>query len=86
MYYYIVLLIIFLLAIAKTKFPKYIYDKLKVSKNYIAGLFLSLGISAFANKIDYIIYWDIENILKWKISILFAIMCILIGLWLYEGD
>jgi hypothetical protein len=68
------------------KFPKYIYCKLKVDKNYLAGIFVSLGISAFANKIDYILYWNVDEIIKWRFSIVFAIITILVGIWLFNTN
>jgi hypothetical protein len=68
------------------KFPKYIYCKLKVDKNYLAGIFVSLGISAFANKIDYILYWNVDEMIKWRFSIVFAIITILVGIWLFNAN
>ena len=80
---YIILISVFTI-IYNPKIPKYIYLVLKVDRKYIAGLFASLGISALANKIDYILYWNLEMIIKWKFSILFAIIMILISLWLFD--
>lgn len=66
-------------------FPILIYCKLKVGKEILAGIFISLGISAFANKIDYILYWNVAEIIHWKFSIIFAIINIIVGLWLYSS-
>lgn len=51
-----------------------------ISKNYVAGLFGSLGISMLADKIDYVIYWDLNKIKSLWLSIFFGIIFILIGM------
>lgn len=73
-----------LILIFKINWIKIMTDKIKVYKTYISGLFASLGISALANKIDYFIYWDIENILKFQKSIIYAIIFIVISIYFYE--
>jgi len=80
---YIVLISLFSI-IYNPEIPKNLYLVFKVDRKYIAGLFASLGISALANKIDYILYWNLKMIIKWKFSILFAIIMILISLWLFD--
>lgn len=67
------------------EFPRYVYQLFKVDRKYIAGLFASLGISTLANKIDYILYWDLVSIKQYWFSITFAIIVLLIGLWLFEN-
>ena len=62
---YVFLLTFFIILInVKTldKYSKKVWLKLKSSKNFIAGLLASLGISNLANKIDYLVYWDIVKI------------------------
>ena len=52
------------------KYSKKVWLKLKSSKNFIAGLLASLGISNLANKIDYLVYWDIVKIKELWFSII----------------
>lgn len=86
---YVFLLTFFILLInVKTvdKYSKKVWLKLKSSKNFIAGLLASLGISNLANKIDYLVYWDIVKIKELWFSIIFGIMLIPIGLYLIDKE
>ncbi|MCT7506152.1 hypothetical protein N5T62_08690 [Aliarcobacter cryaerophilus] len=70
---YVFLLTFFIILInVKTldKYSKKVWLKLKSSKNFIAGLLASLGISNLANKIDYLVYWDIVKIKELWFSII----------------
>lgn len=81
---YFIYIVMFIIFLAIIKFNN-LKELLKIayshiSKNYIAGLFGSLGISILANKVDYIIYWDFIKIKSLWLSILFGIIFILIGM------
>lgn len=60
------------------RYSKKVWLKLKSSKNFIAGLLASLGISNLANKIDYFVYWDIVKIKELWFSIIFGTILIAI--------
>ena len=86
---YVFLLTFFIILInVKTldKYSKKVWLKLKSSKNFIAGLLISLGISNLANKIDYLVYLDIVKIKELWFSIIFGIMPISIGLYLIDKE
>lgn len=80
---YMILLFLFVFLTKPVLFIK-LYRVFKVDNNFVAGLFASLGISALANKIDYIIYWETDQLLHLYYSILFGIISLLIGLWLFD--
>lgn len=86
---YVFLLTFFIILInVKTldKYSKKVWLKLKSSKNFIAGLLASLGISNLANKIDYLVYCDIVKIKELWFSIIFGTMLISIGLYLIDKE
>lgn len=60
------------------RYSKKVWLKLKSSKNFIAGLLASLGIINLANKIDYVVYWDIVKIKELRFSIIFGTILIAI--------
>lgn len=60
------------------RYSKKVWLKLKSSKNFIAGLLASLGISNLANKIDYFVYWNIVKIKELWFSIIFGTILIAI--------
>lgn len=86
---YLLLLLFFMILINHKEIDKYskkVWHKLKASKNFIAGLFASLGVSNLANKIDYFIYWNLDKVKELWFSIIFGIMLIIIGLYLIDKE
>lgn len=86
---YSVLFLLFVILIngkAVDRYSRKAWLKLKSSKNFIAGLLASLGISNLANKIDYVIYWNITKIEELWFSIIFGIMPISIGLYFIDKE